>query len=121
MTTSITFSLLYLAPVLNQDIQASPILVENVITQILADFVIVGLFGWKVLFYLGLTYLLARPYISYMGLEFHPNDSTTISKHKPLRDDISFNSGYHREHHDFPDIVQRYYPLVRREELQQDR
>lgn len=92
--------------------------VINAIIQVIFDAIVVYFFGWKVLFYMIIGTLLA------MGL--HPVAGHFISEHYmfakgyetysyygPLNL-ITFNVGYHNEHHDFPAVPGSRLPEVKR-------
>lgn len=90
----------------------------NTIIQLIFDAIVVYFFGWRVLWYLIIGTLLA------MGL--HPVAGHFISEHYmfakgfetysyygPLNF-ITFNVGYHNEHHDFPAVPGSRLPEVKR-------
>lgn len=90
----------------------------NTVIQLIFDAIVVYFFGWKVLAYLCIGSLLA------MGL--HPVAGHFISEHYmfakgfetysyygPLNW-ITFNVGYHNEHHDFPYVCGRLLPEVKK-------
>lgn len=90
----------------------------NTVIQLIFDAIVVYFFGWKVLAYLLIGSLLA------MGL--HPVAGHFISEHYmfakgfetysyygPLNW-ITFNVGYHNEHHDFPYVCGRLLPEVKK-------
>jgi sphingolipid delta-4 desaturase len=92
--------------------------IVNAIIQIVFDAIIVYCFGWKMLAYLIMGTLMA------MGI--HPVAGHFISEHYmfakgfetysyygPLNA-ITWNVGYHNEHHDFPSIPGSRLPLVRK-------
>jgi sphingolipid delta-4 desaturase len=92
--------------------------VQNAFIQITFDFCIYYFFGWRSLFYLVIGTLL--------GLGFHPISGHFIAEHYvfikgyetysyygPLNL-ITFNVGYHNEHHDFPNIPCYRLPEVRK-------
>lgn len=94
-----------------------PIEIVNFIIQIAFDALVFHLFGIKVLVYMIVGSLLA------MGL--HPVAGHFISEHYMFvkgyetysyygfLNCITFNVGYHNEHHDFPSIPGSRLPLVR--------
>lgn len=90
----------------------------NAVIQVVFDAFVVYFFGWDVLFYMIIGTLLA------MGL--HPVAGHFISEHYmfakgfetysyygPLNF-ITFNVGYHNEHHDFPAVPGSRLPEVKR-------
>lgn len=92
--------------------------IVNAIIQVIFDGIVVYFFGWNVLFYMIIGTLLA------MGL--HPVAGHFISEHYmfakgyetysyygPLNF-ITFNVGYHNEHHDFPAVPGSRLPEVKR-------
>lgn len=92
--------------------------VVNTIIQLTFDAIVVYFFGWKVMIYLIVGTVLA------MGL--HPVAGHFISEHYmfakgfetysyygPLNW-ITFNVGYHNEHHDFPSVPGSRLPLVKK-------
>ncbi|MBK9107451.1 MAG: fatty acid desaturase [Saprospiraceae bacterium] len=81
----------------------------NFLTQILFGIAIVYFFGWKALIYMALSFSFS------VGL--HPLGARWVQEHYLTEDDhqetysyygilnkLSFNVGYHNEHHDFPAI-----------------
>ncbi len=88
----------------------------NFVVQAIFDVAVVSLFGWRSLAYLALGTFLA------MGL--HPVAGHFISEHYMFRkgyetysyygplNSITFNVGYHNEHHDFPNIPGCHLPKV---------
>ncbi|KAL3316085.1 hypothetical protein Ciccas_005269 [Cichlidogyrus casuarinus] len=107
-----------LRPILVRPLVPTVLEVVNVIIQILFDFWVVQVFGWHCLAYLIGGTLLA------MGL--HPVAGHFISEHYMFKygfetysyygilNYITFNVGYHTEHHDFPNIPGSRLPLVRK-------
>lgn len=92
--------------------------IVNAIIQLIFNTLVVYFLGWKIMVYLVAGSLLA------MGL--HPVAGHFISEHYmfakgfetysyygPLNW-ITFNVGYHNEHHDFPAVPGRYLPEVKR-------
>ncbi|CAH0712916.1 unnamed protein product, partial [Brenthis ino] len=96
----------------------TPLEAINLIIQLIFDAIVVKLFGWKVLGYLVIGSLLS------MGI--HPVAGHFISEHYMFRKGfetysyygplnwITFNVGYHNEHHDFPAVPGRRLPEVKR-------
>ncbi|XP_065223146.1 sphingolipid delta(4)-desaturase DES1 [Planococcus citri] len=90
----------------------------NVVTQLSFDYFVYQVFGMKVLMYLTIGCLFA------MGL--HPVAGHFISEHYMFQKGfetysyygilncITFNVGYHNEHHDFPFVAGSKLPLVRK-------
>jgi len=92
--------------------------VVNIIVQITFDLIIFNFFGFK-----GLLYLLSS---TLLGLSLHPlaghfiaehyiskKGQETYSYYGPLNL-VSFNVGYHNEHHDFMNIPGSRLPLLRK-------
>lgn len=90
----------------------------NTMTQIIFDIIVYYVFGIK-----SLVYMLAA---SLLGLGLHPISGHFIAEHYmflkghetysyygPLNL-LTFNVGYHNEHHDFPNIPGKNLPLVRK-------
>jgi sphingolipid delta-4 desaturase len=111
--------LLYtLRPIIVMPKKIDSLEVTNALIQICFDLLIVNFFGYKSLIYLfGGTLL---------GLGFHPISGHFIAEHYvfikgyetysyygPLNL-ITFNVGYHNEHHDFPNIPCYKLPEVRK-------
>jgi sphingolipid delta-4 desaturase len=92
--------------------------IVNAIIQIAFDAVVVYCFGWRMLAYLIIGTLLA------MGL--HPVAGHFISEHYMFKKGyetysyygplnwITFNVGYHNEHHDFPSVPGSRLPEVKK-------
>lgn len=92
--------------------------IVNTIIQLIFDAIVVHFFGWRVMVYLIVGTVLA------MGL--HPVAGHFISEHYmfakgyetysyygPLNW-VTFNVGYHNEHHDFPSVPGSRLPLVKK-------
>ncbi|CAK1593029.1 unnamed protein product [Parnassius mnemosyne] len=96
----------------------SPLELVNLIIQVFFDAVVVKLFGLRALWYLLLG--------SFMAMGIHPVAGHFISEHYMFRKGfetysyygplnwITFNVGYHNEHHDFPAVPGRRLPEVKR-------
>ncbi|XP_061381579.1 sphingolipid delta(4)-desaturase DES1 isoform X3 [Danaus plexippus] len=96
----------------------TPLELVNLIIQLFFDAVVVKVFGFKVLGYLLIGSLLS------MGM--HPVAGHFISEHYMFRKGfetysyygplnwITFNVGYHNEHHDFPAVPGSRLPEVKR-------
>ncbi|XP_026483416.1 sphingolipid delta(4)-desaturase DES1 [Vanessa tameamea] len=95
-----------------------PLELVNLIIQLFFDAIVVTIFGWKVLGYLIIGSLIS------MGV--HPVAGHFISEHYMFRKGfetysyygplnwITFNVGYHNEHHDFPAVPGSRLPEVKR-------
>lgn len=105
-------------PLLMQPKKIDRLEVQNVSVQISFDLLVLYFFGYKSLFYLCIGTLL--------GLGLHPISGHFIAEHYvfikgyetysyygPLNL-ITFNVGYHNEHHDFPNIPCYRLPEVRK-------
>jgi len=89
----------------------------NFLLQFAFDALIVYTLGWKSLFYMVAGSLL--------GMGIHPVAGHFISEHYMFElgfetysyygilNKVTFNVGYHNEHHDFPNIPGKYLPKVR--------
>ncbi|XP_068621710.1 sphingolipid delta(4)-desaturase DES1 [Battus philenor] len=96
----------------------SPLELINLVIQLFFDAVVVKLFGLRALWYLLLG--------SFMAMGIHPVAGHFISEHYMFRKGfetysyygplnwITFNVGYHNEHHDFPAVPGRRLPEVKR-------
>ncbi|XP_050678301.1 sphingolipid delta(4)-desaturase DES1 [Leptidea sinapis] len=96
----------------------TPMEATNLIIQLTFDAIVLKLFGWK-----ALAYLLIGSVLS-MGI--HPVAGHFISEHYMFRKGfetysyygplnwITFNVGYHNEHHDFPAVPGSRLPEVKR-------
>ncbi|XP_047542553.1 sphingolipid delta(4)-desaturase DES1 [Vanessa atalanta] len=95
-----------------------PLELVNLIIQLFFDAIVVTMFGWKVLGYLIIG--------SLMSMGVHPVAGHFISEHYMFRKGfetysyygplnwITFNVGYHNEHHDFPAVPGSRLPEVKR-------
>jgi len=92
--------------------------IVNAIIQIIFDAIIVYTFGWKMLVYLIIGTILTmglHPMAGHFISEhyiFHKGSSTS-SYYGPLNW-ITYNVGYHNEHHDFPSVPGSRLPLVKK-------
>ncbi|XP_048488081.1 sphingolipid delta(4)-desaturase DES1 isoform X2 [Plutella xylostella] len=96
----------------------TPMELVNLVIQLFFDALIVKFFGWKVLGYM--------IYGSLMAMGLHPVAGHFVSEHYMFRKGfetysyygplnwITFNVGYHNEHHDFPAVPGRRLPEVKR-------
>ncbi|XP_046383437.1 sphingolipid delta(4)-desaturase DES1-like [Ischnura elegans] len=92
--------------------------ITNFVIQITFDIFVIQYFGWKIMVYMILGSLMA------MGL--HPMGGHFISEHYMFRKGfetysyygplnfITFNVGYHNEHHDFPAVPGSKLPEIKR-------
>ncbi|CAH2101840.1 unnamed protein product [Euphydryas editha] len=95
-----------------------PLELVNLVIQLFFDAIVIKVFGWKVMGYLLIGSLLS------MGI--HPVAGHFISEHYMFRKGfetysyygplnwITFNVGYHNEHHDFPAVPGSRLPEVKR-------
>jgi sphingolipid delta-4 desaturase len=91
-------------------------LVMNYIIQVAYCYCVVSFLGWRSLVYLILS--------SNFSIGLHPLGARWIAEHYAMEpkqetysyygiaNKISFNIGYHNEHHDFPQVPWVYLPLV---------
>jgi sphingolipid delta-4 desaturase len=98
--------------------RASPWTIANLLTQAVADAAILWALGPRALAYLALSYLFA------FGL--HPLSAMTVQEHSLSRAGqdsysyygvgnlLTFNTGYHQEHHDLPRVPWSRLPRLRR-------
>jgi sphingolipid delta-4 desaturase len=89
----------------------------NTLSVVTFDLVIWYFFGWQ-----GLVYLLLS---TFFGLGLHPVGARWIQEHFVMKTDqetysyygplnlLSFNVGYHNEHHDFPGVPWSRLPQIR--------
>ncbi|MBL0104849.1 MAG: fatty acid desaturase [Bacteroidetes bacterium] len=108
-----TFRLKYIKPV-------DSWIVANWIIQFTFDFLIVYFFGWKALAYMALSF--------FFSVGLHPLGARWIQEHYLVLDQnqetysyygwlntLSFNVGYHNEHHDFPSVPWNKLPELKRQ------
>lgn len=89
----------------------------NWAVQLTFDFTMMGLFGYKVIFYFLLSTFFAgsiHPTAGHFLSEHYVVDGEqeTYSYYGPLNR-LTYNVGYHNEHHDFPNIAWSNLPKVR--------
>ena len=106
-----------LRPLFVRPLPMQPFEALNVITQLSFDAVVLMLLGPK-----SLVYMIAG---SFMGMGLHPVAGHFISEHYMFKNGfetfsyygplnmLTFNVGYHNEHHDFPNIPGSLLPKVR--------
>ena len=104
-------------PLFVRPLPMQPLEALNVIVQIAFDIFIVMVLGPK-----SLVYMIAG---SFMGMGLHPVAGHFISEHYMFKNGyetysyygplnmVTFNVGYHNEHHDFPNIPGSLLPKVR--------
>jgi sphingolipid delta-4 desaturase len=110
-----------LRPCLLHPLRPSPLVVLNVCTQLLIDAAIVHAWGWGALCFLALSVWLAgglHPCAGHFLSEHFVLDAPcdrqdTFSYYGPLNW-LTWNVGYHVEHHDFPNIPGSRLPNLRR-------
>jgi sphingolipid delta-4 desaturase len=126
-----TFQLIFYAirPMMVYKIPFGPVHYSNIAAQIIFDLLIVRLFGWKALTYLLLSSFLAgslHPCAAHFISEHYVFEKSTVEKGKTLKDVpipetfsyygplnvLTYNVGYHNEHHDFPAIPWTRLPKV---------
>ncbi|KAI8433330.1 hypothetical protein MSG28_015375 [Choristoneura fumiferana] len=95
-----------------------PLEAVNLVIQLFFDAVLVQLFGWRTLFYLIIGSLMAmgvHPVAGHFVSEHYmfKKGYETYSYYGPLNL-ITFNVGYHMEHHDFPAVPGSKLPEVKR-------
>jgi len=95
--------------------------VYNWVTQIAFDAVMFALFGWKPLFYMVLTIFLAgglHPcaghFISEHYVFPHLSKTQETYSYYGYLNWLTFNVGYHNEHHDFPYVAWSRLPELKR-------
>jgi sphingolipid delta-4 desaturase len=96
---------------------ASPLEIFNFAFEFAFDAFVVYYFGWKALFYMIAGSLLGmglHPVAGHFISEHYMFNETaeTYSYYGPLNK-VSFNVGYHNEHHDFPNIPGSLLPKVK--------
>lgn len=96
---------------------ASPLEVFNFVLEFVFDALVVYYFGWKSLFYLVAGSLLGmglHPVAGHFVSEHYmfDNEAETYSYYGPLNK-VTFNVGYHNEHHDFPNVPGSLLPKVK--------
>lgn len=94
-----------------------PGLVYNWIVQLSFDFLMMYCFGWRVIFYFLLSTFFAgsiHPTAGHFLSEHYVFEGTseTYSYYGPLNY-LTYNVGYHNEHHDFPNIAWSNLPKVK--------
>ncbi|KAJ6633568.1 Sphingolipid delta(4)-desaturase DES1 [Pseudolycoriella hygida] len=90
----------------------------NIVIQMTFNAAVVHFFGWRVLWYLILSSLLStglHPLAGHFISEHYlfAKGFETYSYYGPLNL-LTFNVGYHNEHHDFPAVAGRRLPEVKR-------
>ncbi|ODV96236.1 hypothetical protein PACTADRAFT_33414 [Pachysolen tannophilus NRRL Y-2460] len=126
-----TFQIFFYAlrPMFITQIQFTIIHLLNVLVQLTFDIIVVSLFGWNFLLYLLLSSFLAgslHPCAGHFVAEhyiFNPPESYINYKDVPPLETYSYygilnmltwNVGYHNEHHDFPFVAWSKLPQLRK-------
>lgn len=99
---------------------ASPLEIFNFAVEIAFDVLVVHYFGWKSLFYMiggSLLGMGLHPVAGHFVSEHYMFDkidanAETYSYYGPLNA-LTFNVGYHNEHHDFPNVPGSLLPKVK--------
>ena len=107
-----------LRPVLVKPIKLDKWQVYNLLTQIVTMAIIIPLVGWQGIIFLLLAMLMAgglHPTAGHFISEHYVFEETqeTYSYYGPLNN-ITFNVGYHNEHHDFPNIPGSRLPELKK-------
>lgn len=107
-----------LRPLFFQPIPISPAEIIQWIIQLTVDFLVVYFVGYQALIYLMLSTLLGsslHPLAGHFVAEHYEweKGQDTYSYYGPLNK-LTYNVGYHNEHHDFPQIPASKLPLLKK-------
>ena len=108
-------------PMFVKPLEFTAMLLLNWTTQVVFDVILWGLFGWKPLFYMLLCLFLsgslhpcAGHFISEHYVFPHKSTSQETYSYYGALNYVTFNVGYHVEHHDFPFVAWSRLPLLKR-------
>lgn len=104
-------------PVLIRPKKINKWILINVLVQAISVFLVIYFFGWYAVFYLSLSLFLAgglHPIAGHFIAEHYvfEEGQETYSYYGPLNA-ITFNVGFHNEHHDFPNIPGTRLPKLK--------